>query len=79
LVEFLDSVNFFYPFQYGFRRSFNVTDAMFDIVIKLQGALDRDELGAGLFLDLRKAFDSADHVLLMRKIRAASIDGKVFH
>ena len=56
-----------------------MTDAMFDIVIKLQGALDRDELGAGLFLDLRKAFDSADHVLLMRKIRAASIDGKVLH
>jgi len=77
IIGFLSSTIFFYCHQYGFRESLGVIDATFDIVSRLQNALDEGYLAAGLFVDIRKAFDSVDIKLLLKKLKIAGFKGLV--
>jgi hypothetical protein len=39
-----------------------------EIVDEILGAIDGKGIVAGLFLDLKKAFDTIDHVILLKKL-----------
>ena len=71
ITKFLSSTNVFYWYQYGFRESLGVLDATFDIVSRLQKASDEGYLASGLFIDIRKAFDSDDINVLLKKPKIA--------
>ena len=75
VMKFLETNNFFYAKQYGFRKGIGVESAVLDMVIKLERALDRNMCAAGLFLDLSKAFDTVDHKILLDKLYSAGIRG----
>lgn len=75
LLEFLINNNFFYQYQYGFLPQSSTYNAVEDIIIKLQDSLDSGKLAAGLFIDLKKAFDMVDHRLLIRKLEMAGVRG----
>lgn len=73
LLVFLNKNQYFFSHQYGFLEKNNTTNAAIDIVIKLQKALDDNQQAVGLFLDIKKAFDTVDHDLLQYKLRKAGI------
>ena len=64
LNNFLEQQKCFYPFQFGFRLNFSTNNALMSIVENIQNLLDKGEYAAGVFVDLKKAFDTVDHDIL---------------
>ena len=62
--------------QYGFRRQRGTIDAIAHFVENARDTLENQpKCSIGLFLDLKKAFDTVDHNLLLRKIANIGLRG----
>ena len=62
--------------QYGFRRQRGTIDALAHFVENARDNLENQpKCSIGLFLDLKKAFDTVDHNLLLRKIANIGLRG----
>lgn len=55
--------------QYGFVPDSNTASACVTVVSEIQTSLDRKMITACLAIDLRKAFDSINHAILLCKLR----------
>ena len=65
LNVFLEKKQIYYNFQFGFRSNFSTNNALLSIVESIQSHLDKNKFCAGVFVDLKKAFDTVDpHILL---------------
>ena len=67
LVNFFETNNLFSTYQHGFRAGTNTAVALADVVNELEDSLDKGLHTAGVFLDLRKAFDKVAHEVLFKK------------
>ena len=76
LNTFLTKYNILHNSQYGFRANFSTQTALIDLVDKISSSLDKCNHTIGLFLDLSKAFDTIDHVILLSKLERYGIRGK---
>ena len=72
VIEFLEDNSVFYNYQFGFRKS----HAIITLVERISKALDMGKYVVGVFLDLKKAFDTVDHTILLRKLEQYGIRGK---
>ena len=63
--------------QYGFRPNRSTSIALLELVEEIVTANDRNKYTVGVFIDLRKAFDTIDHDLLLRKLENMGIKGTV--
>ena len=61
LINFIDKHNILYKFQFGFRKGHSTQQALITLVHKLTKALDIGDHVIGVYLDLKKAFDTVDH------------------
>ena len=61
LVGFFDQQAVIIPSQYGFRNRHSTTMAILDMVEKVRGAWAEKSVSLGVFIDLKKAFDTVDH------------------
>jgi hypothetical protein len=68
LERYLRSMNFLYEKQYGFRPLSNTLTATTDLVTKIKVSIDQREVVLGVFIDLKKAFDTISHQVLLRKL-----------
>ena len=75
LYSFLKTQNCFYPGQFGFRLNVSTNNALMSITENIQAQLDEGKYCAGVFVDLKKAFDTVDHNLLLRKLDYYGIRG----
>ena len=57
-----------YTNQFGFRNLHSINCALIAIAEKIRKAIDNGEISCGEFLDLQKAFDTADHEILLSKL-----------
>ena len=55
------------PLQFGFRWNYSTNSALMSIIENIQTRLDNGEFAAGVFVDLRKAFDTVNHRILILK------------
>ena len=67
-TNFIDANKILYKYQFGFRKSHSTNDAIISLVEKVNNAMDSGNILIGLFLDLRKAFDTVDHCILLDKL-----------
>ena len=61
LYTFLDNKNIIYDLQFGFRQQYSTSHALINITENIRKVLDDGNIGCEVFVDLQKAFDTADH------------------
>jgi hypothetical protein len=76
--EHLDSNNFINVNQFGFQESSNTTSAGLNLIEHLYNNIDNKLKNSALFIDVRKAFDSVDHKILLRKLFFIGFRDKAF-
>ena len=75
LTKFLDKHNIIFSGQFGFRTNCSTKHALLLITDKIQRAIEGGLFSCGIFLDLRKAFDTVDHSILLAKLYSYGIRG----
>ena len=75
LVKFFDKRNIWYVYQYGFREKHSVSHALLDVSSLCYNSIQNKLYTAMLFMDLRKAFDTVSHKILLHKLYNYGIRG----
>ena len=75
LMRFLNENMILYNKQFGFRKGYSTTHAIIDLIENIENAIDNNKFACGLFIDLRKAFDTVDHGILLQKLYHYGIRG----
>ena len=75
LTEFLEKYKVISPTQYGFRENMSTCFALTELVDEVTASLDQKLCTMGVFIDLKKAFDTVDHQLLCKKNEFYGIRG----
>ena len=68
--------NIHFQNQFGFRKNNSTTFALIQITEKIKETIDDKRYGCGIFIDIRKAFDTVNHDILLRKLEHYGIRGK---
>lgn len=70
IFKYLNKYNILYEHQYGFRPKHDTTQPLIQFLDKIYKALNKDipEYTIGIFLDLKKAFDTVCHSKLLFKM-----------
>lgn len=61
LKSFIEKNGLLHEAQYGFREKSSTQNAILDIVNAIQSNLDKKMFACGIFIYLKKAFDTVDH------------------
>jgi hypothetical protein len=75
LQNFLNSINFYSSNQFGFRPGLGTEDAMKQVLSQFFNGINNSKKVAGLFLDIKKAYDCVNHETLLKKLYNAGIRG----
>ena len=79
MIDFLTKHNVLHQNQYGFRSNHSTSMAILKIVDDLTKAVDDKRITVGIFVDLAKAFDTVDHMVLMKKLDFYGIRGVAYN
>ena len=63
--------------QHGFQQKHSTETALSELVGNLVEAFDKKHKAIAVFIDLRKAFDSVQHNILLSKLELYGIKGKI--
>lgn len=63
--------------QFGFRRGRSTTHAINKLIGMIQDGRAQGHIVGAVFIDIKKAFDSVDHQLLIQRLRAMAISSDV--
>ena len=77
IVDFMDSNCSIYKYQFGFRQRHSTQQVIITLVETITSSLDHGDLAIGVFLGLKKAFDTVDHRILLKKLYAYGIRGNI--
>jgi hypothetical protein len=75
IMSFVEKHNLMYNLQFGFRQKHNTSIALTYLVDKIMTSFNENNITAGLFIDISKAFDTVDHAILLAKLDKYGIRG----
>ena len=78
LFNFISDNNILYDHQYGFRKGRSIQQAIITLVDRITKSQDIGDIVITLLIDLKKAFDTIDHRILLRKLYSYGIRGTMF-
>ena len=78
LMEYITDNNILNDRQFGFRKGNSTTYLMLELFDKIYIDKEKGKRPAVVFLDIKKAFDSVDHDILLQKLKHYGIKGTVF-
>ena len=68
LYTFLEIHNIIYENQFGFRKKISTGHSLMEITEEIKESIDQGNYGCGIFIDLKKAFDTVNHKILLMKL-----------
>ena len=78
LISFVNKHKMLYKYQFGFRSNHSTNMALIILIDRITSAIDKGETVVGVFLDFRKAFDTVDHSILLKKLNKLGIRGVAY-
>jgi hypothetical protein len=75
LTNFLENNKILSNFQFGFRKGHSTVHPMMLLLNKLTAAINEKKHSIVIFCDLKKAFDTCDHDILLQKMSNIGIRG----
>ena len=75
LLKFIDKCDILSECQYGFRSNRSTSLALNELIEQLTYAIDNKKVSIGVFIDLKKAFDTINHSILLKKLEHYGIRG----
>ena len=75
LTSFIEAQHILSDGQYGFRSNHSTSLALTEFVEKVTSAMDKSQTTIGVFIDLKKAFDTVDHNILLNKLQCYGVRG----
>ena len=77
IAKFLETKATIHDRQFGFRTNHSTQHAIITLVDKITKSVDSGDIVINLFVDLRKAFDTVSHSILVKKLYAYGIRGNI--
>ena len=78
LMSFLNDKQILYNGQFGFRKNHSTSMAILELVEEMTTAMDNSQSSIAVFIDLKKAFDTVDHNILLKKLENYGITGLAY-
>lgn len=75
IMQFLNKNNILSNSQHGFRKARSTTSAILSVSEIINEALNENHIAIGVFLDIKKAFDTVDHSILCKKLERYGFRG----
>ena len=67
MMSFIEEKNILYESQYGFRKNMSTYLAILELVENITSSIDGCKSTVGIFIDLKKVFDTVNHDILVKK------------
>ena len=75
LQSFLEKKNIFNDSQNGFREKRSIEHAILDIINQIENNMGNRMYSCGIFIDLKKPFDTVDHLIILQKLDHYGVRG----
>ena len=75
LTTYFDKYSIISPQQYGFQKGRSTTDAMINLTEHIYSALNDRQHNCTVLIDFKKAFDTVNHEILIKKLHHYGIRG----
>ena len=75
ISEFVEGHGLITDKQGGFRKGFSTVSSIADLVDNILSGVNKGKTALAAFVDLRKAFDTVNHAILLKKLKCYGIDG----
>ena len=77
LYNFLIIHDILFHNQFGFQKNKSADHSMIEISEKIKESIDNGKFGCGIFIDLKKAFDTVNHSILLTKLEHYGVRGSL--
>ena len=78
IVNYLENNNLLSDNQSGFRKTYSTTKSIIDFNNIIFENMNNSKVTAAVFIDLRKAFDTVNHSILLKKIKKMGIQNDLY-